>query len=434
MVLGLILVNAFFAMSELAIVSARRARLQQRAAQGSRGARMALALTEDPTRFLSTVQIGITLVGVLAGTFSGATLAGRLATWALEQGAPRAWAEPVAVTLVVLVVTYLSLVVGELVPKRVAMVHADAIATRVAPIIATLATATQPAVYVLRLSTVMILRLLRVRERSGSPVTDDEVRALLAEGVAQGSIRPAERTMVEEVLQLADRPVRTVITHRRDVVWLDVGASRESVLASIGTHAHSRLPVCAGSLDEPLGYVRMRDLALSLAVDDPGTFDLRALIREPLMVSETLKALELMRMFRRAKPHIAFVLDEYGTFLGIATPTDLLETITGDITEGNAAEAPSVTRREDGSFLVDAQIEMQDLVRLTGSGGLSDELVSDDAFTTLAGLILDRLGRMPRTGDVLVVGRWRLEVIDLDYNRIDKVLVTLLASHNGNNS
>lgn len=420
MVLALILINAFFAMSELAIVSARRARLHQRVEQGSRGARIALALADDPTRFLSTVQIGITLVGVLAGTFSGVTIAERLALWALQHGAPKVWAEPVAVTLVVLLVTYLSLVIGELVPKRTALVHADAIAIRVAPVIAFISIATQPAVYLLRISTDLILRLLGIRERSGAAVTDDEVRALLAEGVEQGAFEPAERTMVEEVLQLGDRPVRTVLTHRREVVWLDAGASRDEVLAIIRDHGHSRMPVCSGSLDEPLGYVRIRDLVPALA--DPAAFDLRRLVREPLLVSDTLGALELMRMFQRAKPHIAFVLDEYGTFLGVITPTDLLETITGELTGESAVENPTVVRREDGTFLVDAQIELQDLAREIGSGGM----LGQEAFTTLAGLILDQLGRMPHTGDTLVVGRWRLEVIDLDRNRIDKVLVTVL--------
>lgn len=420
MVLLLILINAFFAMSELAIVSARRARLHQRVEQGSRGAKIALALADDPTRFLSTVQIGITLVGVLAGTFSGMTIAGRLALWAFEHGAPLVWAEPVAVTLVVMVVTYLSLVIGELVPKRAALVHADAIAVRVAPAIAFLAVATQPAVYVLRISTDVLLRVLGIRERSGTAVTDDEVRALLAEGVEQGSIEPVERTMVEEVLQLGDRPVRTVLTHRREVVWLDVGASRDEVLATIRDQGHSRMPVCSGSLDEPLGYVRIRDLVPALG--DAANFDLRSLVREPLLVSDTLGALDLMRMFRRAKPHIAFVLDEYGTFLGVVTPTDLLETIAGELTGESAVEDPAVVRREDGTFLVDAQIELQDLARRIGAGGLAGQ----EAFTTLAGLILDQLGRMPRTGDTLVAGRWRLEVIDLDRNRIDKVLVTVL--------
>jgi putative hemolysin len=420
LVFALILVNAFFAMSELAIVSARRARLQHLSDQGSRGARIALALSDDPNRFLSTVQIGITLVGILAGTFSGATLAGRLAAWAEERGAPGSWAEPAAVTLVVLVVTYLSLVVGELVPKRVAMVHADAIAVRVAPVINLLSIATRPAVHLLRGSTQLLLRVLRVREDSRSPVTDDEVRALLAEGVEQGSIEPAERTMVEEVLQLADRPVRTVMTQRRDVVWLDVDATREEVLARLREHGHSRVPVCSGSLDEPLGYVRIRELATALA--DRGEFGLQPLVREPLMVGESLGALELMRTFRRSRPHIAFVLDEYGTFLGLVTPADLLETIAGELREGAAGEPPRVFRRDDGSWLVDGQIELQELERELQTGGLS----GDSAFTTLAGLILERLGRMPDTGDVLQVGRWHIEVVDLDRHRIDKVLMTQL--------
>jgi putative hemolysin len=420
LVLGLILLNGFFALAELAILSARRARLQQLADNGSRGARIALQLADDPNRFLSTVQIGITMIGILAGTFSGATIAERLARWALTQGAPEAWAEPVAVALVVLAVTYLSLVVGELVPKRIAMTHADAIASRVAPVISVLSVVTRPAVQLLRLSTEALLRLLGVREQGRSRVTDDEVRALLAEGVEQGAIEPAERTMVEEVLQLADRPVRTVMTHRRDVTWLDVGASREDVLQVLRDAGHSRVPVCDGSLDEPLGYVRMRELVQALVGPDP--FELRSSLREPLMISESLGALELMRAFRRSRPHIAFVLDEYGTFLGLVTPTDLLETIAGEFAEGPLPDAPTVHRREDGSYLVDAQIELRELERELGAGGL----LQGAEFTTLAGLILEQLGRLAQTGDVVQVNRWRLEVLDLDRHRIDKVLVTAL--------
>ncbi len=366
------------------------------------------------------MQIGITLIGILAGTFSGATIAERLARWALAQGAPAAWAEPVAVALVVLVVTYLSLVVGELVPKRIAMTHADAIASRVAPVISFLSLATRPAVQLLRLSTEGLLRLLGVREQGRTRVTDDEVRALLAEGVEQGAIEPAERTMVEEVLQLADRPVRTVMTHRRDVTWLDVGATRDEVLLALREQGHSRLPVCDHSLDEPLGYVRTRELVQALVGPEP--FDLRASLREPLMVSESLGALELIREFRRSRPHIAFVLDEYGTFLGLVTPTDLLETITGEFAEGGLAEAPAVQRRHDGSFLVDAQIELRELERELGAGGL----LQGSEFTTLAGLILERLGQLAKAGDVVLVNRWRLEVLDLDGHRIDKVLVSAL--------
>lgn len=402
-------------------MSARRARLQQRAETGSRGARIALELQEDPTRFLSTVQIGITLVGILAGTFSGATLAERLAARALQQGVPASLAEPAAVALVVLVVTYLSLVVGELVPKRIAMAHADAIACRVAPLISSLATLTRPAVTLLRLSTNGLLQILGVRLEARSRISDEEINALIAESAAQGVIEPQERDMVEEVLRLADRPVRTVMTHRRDVVWIDVEATREELEAIIREHDHSRYPVCTGSLDEVLGYVRTRELLGALT--GTSAIDLRTQLREPLMVAETLSTLELMRMFRRARPHIAFVLDEFGGFLGLVTPTDILETIAGELAELKP-EAPSAQRREDGSWLVDGQLELQALERTIGAGGLARA----GEFTTIAGLVLEHLGRLPQPGETLLLGGWRIEVVDLDGHRIDKVLLTPLAA------
>lgn len=418
LVLILILLNAFFAMSELAIVSARRARLQRRTDAGSGGARVALALSDDPTRFLSTVQIGITLVGILAGAVSGATIAERFADWLEAQGLAVNIAEPAALVVVVLILTYLSLVVGELVPKRIALAHADAIASRVAPTISLIARATHPAVAILRWSTEAVARLFGVGSSARTAVTDEEINSLIAEGTQQGVIHPAERQMLEEVLRLADRPVRTIMTHRTDIVWLDVHDSSEEVRRKIATSGHSRFPVCDGDLDHCLGYVRTRDIADRLLAGQP--VELVPLIRDSLIVGESLKALDLMVMFRRARPHIALVSDEYGSVLGLATPTDLLETITGEFSDD--ASASQVVRREDGSWLVDGQIELQELERALGAGGLAMGM----EFTTLAGLILGRMGRIPQTGEVLIVNQWRLEIADLDGHRIDKILITRL--------
>jgi putative hemolysin len=417
LVLLLILVNAFFAMSELAIVSARRARLQQRADRGSIGARVALALSDNPTRFLSTVQIGITLVGILAGAVSGATIAESFAADLAGYGVAPAAAEPLALGIVVLILTFLSLVVGELVPKRIALAHADAIAARVAPIINLIAHAAHPAVAVLQWATETTARVFGVGSGSRTAVTDEEINSLVAEGTQQGIIHPAERAMVAEVLRLADRPVRTIMTHRKDIVWLDVDDPVNVVREKIAEGGFSRFPVCQGNLDHTLGYVRMRDIADRLLADEP--LDLAALVREPLTISENLKALDLMVMFRRARPHIALVADEYGTILGIVTPTDVLETITGEFSEGPDAQA---TRRDDGSWIVDAQIELHDLERTLGAGGLA----MGPGFATLAGLILGTLGTIPEVGDVVIVNQWRLEVVDLDGNRIDKVIISRL--------
>jgi putative hemolysin len=418
LVLGLILLNAFFAMSELAIVSARRARLQQRADEGAHGARVALELSDDPTRFLSTVQIGITLIGILAGAFGGATIAEQLAARLVEAGLTEEMASPLALGAVVLVITFLSLVIGELVPKRFALIHADAIATSVAPTINLIARVSHPAVALLRAATEGMLALLGIRESQRTSITDEEINALVAEGTKQGVIHPDERAMVEEVLRLADRPVRTIMTHRRDLVWLEVTDTPEEIRRKMAATGYGRLLVCDGGLDGVLGYVRTREIVDRLLSGAP--LDLRAMAREPLTVGPTLSSLALMTTFRRARPHLALVADEYGTVLGIVTPTDVFETIAGDLADD--APSPLVTRREDGSWLVDAQIELQDLERVLGAGGLA----SGPDFRTLAGLLLDRFGRIPLTGDVVVVNGWRIEVVDLDGHRIDKAILTWL--------
>jgi putative hemolysin len=419
LVFALILLNGFFAMSEVAIVSSRRARLQNRANMGSRGARVAVELSDDPTRFLSTVQIGITLIGILAGAFSGATIAKQLAGLLIESGVRHDLAEPVSIGGVVIALTYVSLVIGELVPKRFALTHPEAIASRVAPAIELVARVTHPVVALLQFSTEGLLRVLGMRSKHRAGVTDEEINALLAEGAQQGLIDSSERQMVEEVLRLADRPVRTIMTHRRDLIWLDVKDSEQDVRAKIADNGHGRFLVCEDTLDNCLGYVQTRAIVNQLLEQAP--LNLRAMIREPLRVVPELKTLTLMAMFRRSRPHIAVIADEYGTILGVVTPVDVLETIAGDLPEDVAAGA-AVTKREDGSCLIDADVELHDLEHRLGAGGLAR-----GDFATLAGLILEQLRHIPQTGEVVVVNGWRLEVVDMDGTRIDKVLVTRLA-------
>lgn len=424
LVLGLIVLNGYFAMSEIAIVSARRARLQQRADAGSRGAAIALELSDDPTRFLSAVQIGITLIGILAGAVSGATIAEEFAVRLTELGVPDNLAEPSALGVVVLILAFLSLVIGELVPKRLALIHPDAIAAFVGPSIRLVARATHPAIVVLQLATEALLRLLGNRLKGRAAVTEEEITALLAEGAEHGAVHPGERAIAEEALRLGDRPVRTVMTHRMDIVWLDVADNAVEIRRKIKDNAYSRFVVCDGSLDNVLGYVRTRAIVDQLLEGSPP--DLRSLLRDPLIVSPNLTALELLGMFRSARPHLALVTDEYGTVLGLVTPGDLLETIAGALAEEAAAE-PQAVRREDGTWLVDAQIELQDLERALGAGGLA----TSSAFMTLAGLILEHLGRIPRLDEVVVINGWRIAVVDLDGHRIDKVIISRLDGRSG---
>jgi len=418
LVLGLVALNGFLAMSELAIVCARRARLQRRAASGSRGARIAIELADNPTRFLSTVQIGITLIGIVAGAVGGATVSGHVAVRLIEAGVEQRFAQPLAIGGVVVVLTFLSLVVGELLPKRIALINPDGIASAVAPTIVVLSRVAHPLVSFLQISTDAMLRLFGVRSLTRAPVTDEEINALVGEGADQGSIDPAERQMVEQVLRLADRPVRTIMTRRRDIVWLEVNDTEEAVRRKIADNGYSRLLVCEQTLDNCLGYVRARALVDRLIERAP--LDLRSLIREPLRVNAELKTLVLMARFRRARPHLALVTDEYGTTLGLATPADVMESIAGQLPD-DVAEQPQVIRERD-SWLVDAGVELHDLERAVGAGGLATKW----PFMTLAGLVLEHLKRIPLVGEIIVVNGWRLEVIAVGSTRIERVLVSRL--------
>jgi len=417
-VLLLILLNGFFAMSELAIVSSRRPRLQKLSERGHRGAALALKLSEDPTEFLSAVQIGITLIGIVAGAYSGATLAEPFAA-ILRETFPflGELADNVALVLVVSVITYLSLVVGELVPKRLAMNHAESIAVVVSRPVALMAKIGTPLVWLLQRSTEILLKLLGgAKERAG--VTEEEVKTLIAEGAESGIIDAAERHMLEGVFQLGDLPVRAIMTPRPDVEWLSKHDTREDVLQNLATVRHSRLLLCGEELDDIVGMVRMRDLMNQLAAGRP--IDLEAACSQVLTIHESTTALRLLELFRNAPSHLAVVLDEYGSLEGVVTPADVLSAVTGQLLE-SSDEATNVVKREDGSWLVDGRVRVTDAERAVGAYDWTGR-----SYTTVAGLVLDRLGRVPKTGEKVVIGRFTLEVVDMDGRRIDRLLISRL--------
>lgn len=416
----LILLNGFFAMSELALMSSRRSRLQQMAQSGSRGAARALRLLDDPTGFLSTVQIGITLVGIVAGAYSGATLAEPLAKPLARIEALAPYADSLAFGLVVLAITYLSLIVGELVPKRLAISRAERIAAAVAPLMGALAALGAPLVWFLRVSTEAVLKTLGVRSQADSTVTEEEVKSLIAEGTISGVFAPAEREMIEGVLRLADRPVRAIMVPRPQVVWLDVEDSPEVVLEEIGASRHSRYPVSRGEVDAVFGIVHAKDL-----LDQhrrTGTIDLAAAVRAPLFVAEHLPILRLLESFKASIVHMAIVVDEHGSFEGVVTPTDILVAIAGNLPEEESEREPDAVQREDGSWLLDGRMAIEEVERVLGLGGMED----DGDYHTLAGFVLWRLGHIPQAGEHFVWRGWRFEVVDLDRRRIDKVLASRL--------
>ncbi|MGE0748327.1 MAG: hemolysin family protein [Rhodospirillales bacterium] len=412
----LILINGFFAMSELALVSSRRGRLQQLAQTGRRGAASALKLTGDPTGFLSTVQIGITVVGVFAGAYGGATLAARLAEVLKEIPPIAGSAESIAFVVVVVAITYLSLVVGELVPKRLALSRAEAIAATVAPAMTLLARAAAPVVWFLRVSTEAVLRLTGARSKPESTVTEEEVKTLIAEGTLAGIFEPAEREMIEGVLRIGDRAVRSIMVPRPEVVWLDIEDSIDAIHREIVDSGHSRFPVCRGDVDEIVGYVETKHLLQQQRRD--GRIDLAAAALEPMYVSDQMPILRLLDRFKRAGVHLACVLDEHGSFEGIVTPTDILTAIAGDLPDREDDEEPAAARRDDGSWLLDGRMPIDAAERVLAVTGMGD----GGDFHTLAGFVLDNLGHLPEPGESFVWRDWRFEVVDMDGRRIDKIL------------
>jgi putative hemolysin len=414
-VLCLIVLNGFFAMSELAVVSSRKPRLRTMAEAGQRGAQAALRLIENPGRFLSSVQIGITLIGVLAGAFSGATLAGHLAVELRARGMSAGLADTVSVVVVVAAVTYLSLIVGELVPKQMALRNPERIAARVARPMTLLGWIASPAVWLLEVSSRLALKLLGVGEQPEQRVTEEEIRQLIAEAESAGVVEPAERRMIGSVMRLGDRSVRSVMTPRHEVEWLDLAQGEASLKERLLSGRHSRLPVGEGSIDELRGIVVVRDVLAQVL--NAGRLDLAAAIRPATVVHDGMDALGAMESLKNAHTDMAVVVDEYGTFEGILTTTDLLHAITGALGLHIGETEPDALEREDGSWLLDgmkAVDEAADILRLP--------LPARRDYHTVAGFMLDRLRRIPKLGDAVEAGGWRLEVVDMDGRRIDKVL------------
>ncbi|MDH4259864.1 MAG: hemolysin family protein [Gammaproteobacteria bacterium] len=419
----LILVNGLFAMAELAVFSSRPTRLKQMADSGSKGARAALRLLEDPTRFLSTAQIGITVISVLSGVYSGARFAIPLGEWLarIDLLAPIVqYTDTIAYGIVVAGVTYLYLVIGELVPKRWALTNPEVIASLVARPMQMLARFSAPLVWLLQGSTELVVRGLGLRKSTSRGLTEEEIRSMIAEATRAGVFHVEEHRMIEAVLRLPDRTVRTIMVPRGDVVWLDVDDSRETVWNAVRGGNHSRYPVCRGDLDELLGIVQTGDLAAWLRDTSGG--DLVSRLRAPLVVHESTPVLRLLSLFREARLNFAVVVDEHGSIEGIVTPGNILTAIAGELPEAASEEVPEAVRRDDQSWLIDGRMPIDDVERLLGCGNMR----SGDDYTTLAGFVLAQLGHLPVTAENF---RWRglrFEIVDMDGRRIDKLLIKRL--------
>ena len=420
---ALILLNGLFAMSEIALVTARKARLQKLIDEGDTGAAAAVKLGEDPTRFLSTIQIGITSIGVLNGIVGESVLAAPLANWLAAQGVPPQAGGYAATGLVVVLITYFSIVVGELVPKRIGQSYPETFARLVARPINLLALATKPFVLLLSTSTRTLLRLLGVKETSGSPVTEEEIHAMLAEGTTAGVIESHEHTMVRNVFRLDDRQIGSLMLPRGDVVCLDVDAPFEENLQRIEESDHARFPVVrGGSMDNILGVVNARQWLSRTLRDRSQGLDGQTL--EPaLYVPETITGMELLENFRLQDVHMAFVIDEYGEVQGIVTLQDLVEAITGEF-QPRDPETSWALQREDGSWLLDGHIPVPELKDRLGLAAVPEE--ERGRYHTLSGMVMLLTGRLPTVTDTVQWAGWKFEVVDMDGKTIDKILATRL--------
>jgi len=414
-VMVLIIINGLLSMSEMAVVSSRRARLKPLADRGSRGARQALALADAPGRFLSTVQIGITLIGVLAGAFSGANLSDKLADVLTDYGMPVKTADNVALGLVVAAITYLSLIIGELVPKQLALRSPERIAAGVAGPMAIVSKIATPAVVLLDWSSAAVLRLFgRAGERQH--VTQEEIRAMIAEAETAGTVDPDERRMLAGVMRLADISVRAIMTPQIDIEWIDMAAPDTDLIQAIRASKRSRLLVCEDNPDNVVGVLHVRDFLLDRL--DGGTAPIRDMLRQPILLPDTLDALDALDRLHGADEALGLVIDEYGHCEGVVTPADARRAVRGGAVSVTGQDDPKVVARADGSWLVSGALAVEVLEDTLGV-----PLPKDRDYHTVAGLILHEMRRIPAVAESIVIDGWRLEVVDMDGRRIDQVLV-----------
>ncbi len=419
-ILLLTVANGIFSGSEIAVVSARKVRLEQLADRGNRKARMALKLANAPNDFLSTVQIGITLIGILSGAVGGATLAQRLKPVFDDIPALQPYSEGISVAIVVTVITYLSLVIGELVPKRIALNAPEQIACTIARPMRFLSRLTTPLVNILGISTETLLNLLGIKASDEPDITEEEIKVLIRQGAESGMFEEAEHAMVERVFRLGDRPIKAMMTPRTEVIWLDIESAPTENLEKVMGSNHSRFPIGQGSLDRCLGVIRGTTLLTAHLSDQD--INLEALLQPPLYVAESTRALNVIKQFKQTGVHIALVTDEYGGIEGIVTLNDLMEAIVGDLPSLEDREEPLIIQREDGSWLLDGLLDINELKDLLEKDLLPGE--TSNIFHTLGGFVIYFLGHIPKSSEYFEWSGLRFEVVDMDGARVDKILVT----------
>ncbi len=416
-IFGLILLNGVFAMAEIALVSARRARLEAQANKGDAKAKEALQLSNHPDKFISTVQIGITLIGILNGIFSGESIRGNVVNFLNQFEFIKPYSNSAATVIVVIIITYFSLVLGELVPKRIGLSNPETIAKTLAGPMRIVTYITYPFIWLLSISSNLIIKLFNIR-RKDTGVTEEEIKAIISEGTEQGTIEEAEQEIIERVFHLGDRNITSLMTHRSDIIWLDINSSVEEIKNLTDDLVHSIYPVCDSNVDNVQGVISLKDV---FRVQKETL--LKDVMKPAFYVPENNSAYQVLEKFKQRKTHYAFIVDEYGTLQGIITLNDILEAIVGDISEPHE-EDYEILKRDDGTYLIDAQIPYYDFLSYFNKTFWLDE-GEQEQFDTLAGFILHHMERIPATGDKMKFRGFSFEIVDMDGHRIDKLLVTL---------
>jgi putative hemolysin len=422
----LIMANGIFAMSEIALVAARKSRLQDRAEKGDHKAKAALELANQPNQFLSTVQIGITLVGILAGAFGGRTLANKLAAYLSVIPGVQAYSEAIAVVLIVICITYFSVIIGELVPKRIALTHPESIAAFMAIPMRMVSAISSPVVRLLTLSTDAIFRLVGSEPVQQPLVTEEEVRILIKQGTAAGVFEASEQDMIEAVISMGDKSARALMTPRTQIVWFDLNDSAVEIRKKISESGHSRFPVCRGGLDDVVGVAQAKDLLASALAGK--TIDLSELLQQPAFVPRSMAALQVLEQIKASGSHLVLVVDEYGGIEGLLTHHDILEAIAGEMPFGKTPVESKAVQRSDGSWLLDGMLTVDEFKEIFHLDSLPGE--KRDAYQTLGGFLFTQMGRVPSVPDRFEWNDLCFEIVDMDGKRIDKVLVSTIQKKN----
>jgi len=417
----LIMANGIFALSEIAVVTSRRSGLQQRRNEGDPGAAAALEMVDSPGHFLSTVQVGITLIGILAGAYGGATIAGELSELLRAWPAVAAYSDALGLAIVVAAITYLSIVLGELFPKRLALSNPERIASIIAPSMNAFSNLTRPLVFVLNSSTELLLKIFGVKHSEPPTITEEEIRVLIDQGTTAGVIEEDEQDIVERVFYLGDQKTEAIMTPRAEIIWLDIDDTPKDIEAKMTSGPYSIFPVCQGRLDRVIGIIQSKDV-LSCSMSSHKV-ELQKSLLPPLFVPESMRALKVLERFKQTGIHLAIVVDEYGSVRGIVTLTDILEALVGDIPHIEELEEPHIMRREDGTWLVDGAVTIQELKEALDIEKFPRE--GEGLYQTAGGLLMTCLEKVPATGEYFEWEDYRFEVVDMDGQRVDKLLITM---------